>query len=1001
MSERIIVPKGTKQNFETVFSDLQDYTDTNAKRRFNRFISSYGIEATVKNGTVTSTEFKVAQASPTTLSIEAGTGLTSTLNFLRTTSQTTVNLSTVASGLYTIFANAATYTDTPTAVVNGFLYDASGDTTATRQHAGVSFEVTASGTAATLSGVYLANIDWNGVDTTTVYDRRVENVLLFKDSAIDDSNIVKKDRDSDIVGNLTLTGTLDTVGDTTSLGDHVVKMADEADTFTFLNNGNSEYVKFTATKNHFLQHTGFGTSTPAYSVDAAFNVRAGVSVMTDIYTSDTEDDVLIQPKVTGGNVITKLFDDTGQGQFQDKDGAIVAYYDADGFNSNLSTADEIRSDKFTTDSNNDVLVQPRVIGGNVITKLFDDTGQGQFQDKDGVVVCYYDKDGFNFNKPATYNDLVTIANLTVTDGVVLPGFPTMSGVSNTEFIIGYGSLNGGAGLRALTEDPDPTNITNFKIYDNKPTSNPSEKASYVHLTWNYKDVNGIYISGVTFEATGLLEAGGNIDNDSANIVDKYLYFTESGNRYQILSWDNVTKYMTLGDSYAGEEPSVPNFPARIIDGSGTGYQVKITSNKDSSSAIDFRESDTKILNLDSTFITNPELSLKLALDEAHWIQVRCVNNLTNGSFIVLPSGVYDPDHTPGGQADQSYAQPYVNTLPTLTDDGSITLDATLFGFNIDVGGWIDESDLDKTAHEFEVGYTTLSTLDWASSNNTTKFKTTNRHIPVSTNTSATWNVGVRAYQNKQLVSLTKSAQVLAGGGGVPPNMSLMAEAVVDVTVISGLYANSTRIEIEPALLPAFQFNDITYYGSQTIGTNQLAAPGSPKKLIPDGETWNSGDGSGIIYSNNSTDATADNFIQSLGEGPATGLTNQLFYIGVSEASRKIYQSDLNSDMIVKKIVFDCDIANGVSAVNPGVIRIYQYGDEVNAGTMDITGVNAVFTQSLDVGILAATNASRRIIIDAWDPDTGSPNNTCQLSGTIRLYGENVVYQRDDASTTEG
>jgi len=53
---------------------------------------------------------------------------------------------------------------------------------------------------------------------------------------------------------------------------------------------------------------------------------------------------------------------------------------------------------------------------------------------------------------------------------------------------------------------------------------------------------------------------------------------------------------------------------------------------------------------------------------------------------LLPSGSYDPDHAPGGQAEQSYGCPLIPALPDLVDDGTITLTPTLYGFSIDIGG---------------------------------------------------------------------------------------------------------------------------------------------------------------------------------------------------------------------------------------------------------------------------------------------------------------------------
>jgi hypothetical protein len=390
--ERIIVPKGTKQNFETVFSDLQDYIAVNLKRRFDRLVASYGIEATVKNGSVVSDEFKVQQATSTTITIEPGHAITPSFNFLRSLSQTTISVDTLTSGVYTILAKASPYSDSPTAVVNGFLYSQTGGSSAnTREHAGVTFEITASGTSATTSGVYLANMAWDGTSTATIYDRRIENIFLLKDSAIDDSNIVKKDRDSTITGNLDLVGSLK------------IKLDSSSGYFKFEDDAGTNLISFLKTKNYFKNKTGFGGQTsPAYEVDVSGDIRS-----------------------------------TGQ----------------------------VMSDRFTSDSSADVLIQPKTAGGKIISKLYDDNGRGEFQDKDGNIICYFDKDSFYFNKPVSYNDLVTLSTLTITDTTTFPTADkiVLSGVSNSTFKIGVGVLNNGAGVEVLTEDPTPTTPINFRI----------------------------------------------------------------------------------------------------------------------------------------------------------------------------------------------------------------------------------------------------------------------------------------------------------------------------------------------------------------------------------------------------------------------------------------------------------------------------------------------------------------------------------------------------------
>jgi len=816
--DRIIVPQGTKQNFYQVFEDLQDYIKSNLKRRYDPFISSYGISAEVVNGVVNTNGLKVQYSGGTNITIEPGIAITSNFSFIRTLTQTTISLNTVASGKYTISAVCDPYTDTPTAVINGFLFNSSGaDSSDTRYHEATTFNITNSGVTTTASGVYLANIDWNGSDSCTIYDRRLENIFLLKDSIIDDSNIVKKDRDSTITGKVTL-------------------------------------------------------------------------------QAETSSDTL-----------------------------------------------------------------------------------QVWKDSDGTVIAYVNNGQFYFQKPAEYAQLVTLASLTVTDNVTLPAYIGASGVTSPEFIIGKGILNNGVGLRALTEYPDPTNVINFRVYDVKPTSNKSESKAYYHLRWNYHDLNGSYVSNNIFEVTGLIEAGGNLDATSADIIDKYLYFPETGHKYEILTWDNTTKRMTLGDSYdqAQEEPTIPNYPCKIIDGAGTGYQVKITSNKNNSAELSFIESDTKIMDLDSSFIYDPQVSLKLALGESHWIQIRTVNKLTEGSYVLLPSGVYDPDHAPGGQASQSYGQPVLASLPYLENDGTLTATANIHGFAINVGGWKDPADPDKTAQEFEIAWTTLDSLDWTDLVNTTKIITANRHYPIATDASATFQVGVRAIQNNQVVSLTKETSVVSGGGGVPPNAVKIAGTNFNVQLIRGSYAtkggglyNSSEED--------FYLTDITWSGL-------APAAGALDGRAIDFETG--GYNNLQIFSN--TGGLTNGYIW-LNPGTATGdipTAPENFTISSNKTGRRILQTNLPADFTATYVHVLINSGRYFSSGNPAVLRVYQDGQENSAGTIDLTTRNGIITGNIDVDIKLAYGLSRTLIVDLWDPDTSAPNNDASIQGHVDIYGE--------------
>ena len=79
--EKVIVPKGTKQDFSDIFDDLQNYIAVNFERRFNRLIdqshgASYGIIMEQRNESFAGTETSFS----TTITDTAG-GDSSNLTF--------------------------------------------------------------------------------------------------------------------------------------------------------------------------------------------------------------------------------------------------------------------------------------------------------------------------------------------------------------------------------------------------------------------------------------------------------------------------------------------------------------------------------------------------------------------------------------------------------------------------------------------------------------------------------------------------------------------------------------------------------------------------------------------------------------------------------------------------------------------------------------------------------------------------------------------------------
>jgi len=90
-------------------------------------------------------------------------------------------------------------------------------------------------------------------------------------------------------------------------------------------------------------------------------------------------------------------------------------------------------------------------------------------------------------------------------------------------------------------------------------------------------------------------------------------------------------------------------------------------------------------------------------------------------------------------------------------------------------------------------------------------------------------------------------------------------------------------------------------------------------------------------------------------------------------------------MTLTSMTFNCKASTGLSGSNPGIIRVYQEGQSSSAALLEISGTG-VATQAINLDILTSQGATRTLVIDAFDPDPSSPNNTCSVKGTISVTG---------------
>lgn len=130
----------------------------------------------------------------------------------------------------------------------------------------------------------------------------------------------------------------------------------------------------------------------------------------------------------------------------------------------------------------------------------------------------------------------------------------------------------------------------------------------------------------------------------------------------------------------------------------------------------------------------------------------------------------------------------------------------------------------------------------------------------------------------------------------------------------------------------------------------------------------------------------------------TNPIGQIWISGTTKANRKIGEQNLPSDYTLTEIQVTCTSIQGASGSNPAIIRVYQYGRESSAATIEISGTG-YFIQPINLVVAARYGAERKVIVDAWDPDTGSPNNTCSLKGKVGIAGRPYISIGGATATT--
>ena len=432
----------------------------------------------------------------------------------------------------------------------------------------------------------------------------------------------------------------------------------------------------------------------------------------------------------------------------------------------------------------------------------------------------------------------------------------ISGTSSEEFRVGVGGSVEAGKLVRLVQD-GYTIPSYFRIYDFGPSWDKESNSGRLTFKWNFDNLNvttnfSPNISGWSQEPKNVKITGSydSLENqqlfqylNSESTVGKLLYFPSSGKRIKIEAFyalveqgnTEVTRWFVLEeDPDTAVDVSSPTNPARVIDANCSGYKLKITRSIGGSAS-----AEREIKDLDVDYVTNPTFITTLKTEQSYFFELKPYNHDSDGNYITMSGGVYDPDHDGlgSGQGLKTYDFPWNASLPEILPAGTLTLTGTAFGFNLQVAGWEQstgntENDYDNTAHNWEIIYGTTSGINFSDYTNTTHIITDNRLLPITSNVPALFHVKARALQNGSVVSPIISESIVAGGGGTSPEETILANESFNIIVHSGLITNDYSGQSGAF---AIDTEEVATGGSSLIfGNNTLA--GSQITVTPSGQT---------------------------------------------------------------------------------------------------------------------------------------------------------------------
>lgn len=329
-----------------------------------------------------------------------------------------------------------------------------------------------------------------------------------------------------------------------------------------------------------------------------------------------------------------------------------------------------------------------------------------------------------------------------------------------EVLINTGSTSNPIWEKAATIRELDNNITNFRLVGIAPNLGNLNHEASVQFKWNWDKLQivggGLSTTTVSIVGDSDLFTSSEIDEI---VATKKLYFVASENEYPItgVTFENPNWLIEVTGNPSGENGASE---CRIIDDIAEidGYVLYI----DSSNPV----ISPKVYYLDSEWIYNPSLTSNLELKNVYSARLKTYSGESESSYSVMPAGSFI--HS-GNQVN--YASPFTVEFPEKSLSGSITLVQSLSGFTLEINGFgYEGSDPDLYVHKFEVVYSpepvNIGVMDNLNAKVTRKILDTGQRVYHATSDKAQLiYVGVRPLQNGEPVSGAMFGQVYSGSAG--------------------------------------------------------------------------------------------------------------------------------------------------------------------------------------------------------------------------------------------